>query len=476
MHWYARVACLLAVLTGCARAQGLPVAVAEPLRAGDYAKALAAADALLKTASDNAALWTARGMALGGLKRAGDSLVSFDKALALSAGYLPALRAASDAAYRLRDPRAASYLERLIAVQPRDPIANAMRGVLHFENGDCAGAVVRFEDARAQIEADVLAAAMFGQCLLRMDRASDAVAVLERNLARHGGSPDARYNLAAALASSGRTADAVATLEPLVAQGEAMPAALSLLGVLRARQGDTAAALEVLTKAVAMAPSNERVYLDFAIVCAEHRQWQRGLEVTAQGVDNVPRSARLRSMRGVILVQLGRFEEAVEDFDQADLLEPRFALGTLGQSVLMTDQGRPEEAAAAIRARLKIEPDNALLHFLLADTLMRGGAEPGQPEFAEARRALERSLAIRPGFSRAHALLGKLLRRAGETGQAIAALETALRIDPSNRQALQQLTLLLRQSQRGDEAARLALRLRQRLSVESGAGRPSPIP
>ena len=476
MRRYAPAACLLVSLAGSSAAQSLDPSVAAPLRSGRPAEALARAELLLKTDAGNPALWTAHGLALAGLKRGIESLASFDKALGLAPGYVPALRAAADTAYRLREPRAARYLERLLAAQPQDTTANAMAAVVEFENGNCSSAVARFEKAQSQVEADALAASMYGQCLLRLDRSVEAVAVLERNLALHAASADARYNYAVALEAAGRTADAIAALDPLVSSASPLPAALSLLGVLRARQGDIEPALAALTKAIALAPSEERAYLDFAIMCTEHRNWERGLEVTAMGVHNVPRSARLRSIRGVILVQLGRFEEAVKDFDEADLLEPRTALGNLGQIVLMTDQGRPEDAAASLRSRLKSDPDNALLHFLLADTLMRGGAEPGQPAFNEARHALDRCLTLSPEQSRPYALLGKLYRRAGETGKAVAALESALRIDPSNRQALQQLMLLLRQAGRADEAAGLAERLRQKLSEESRAARRPAVP
>jgi predicted Zn-dependent protease len=133
--------------------------------------------------------------------------------------------------------------------------------------------------------------------------------------------------------------------------------------------------------------------------------------------------------------------------------------------VLWTEQGRPEDAVTQLRAALETRPDDPVLCYLLADALLR--ARPDAKD--EPRRLLEAAIQSRQQFPRAHALLGKLYRASGLADRAIAELQIALRQDPTNRQALQQLVLAFREGGRTQEAADAATRLRAELAVRGGS-------
>lgn len=400
------------------------------------------------------AVWTTRGLALAKSKHTDESLQAFDRALKLQKNYLPALRAASQVAYQARNPRASDYLRRLLKFAPDDTTAHAMAGVIAFESHDCIKAVDHFARAPVLTLQDALAGSMQAQCLLDLRRNSEALNLLRRLAAAHPENMDVRYNLAVALSASGHRPEAIQILTGM----REPAAALSLLAVLRSEANDLPGALDALSRALKLAPDDERIYLDAGVIYTQQRNWTKALELLNTGVKRLPQTARLYSMRGVVRVQLGDLEGAAADFDKADRLQA--GLGSVPNGVLLNDLKQPAQAITKIREALRSQPQDPLLHFLLADMSVNTG-DAGQRK--EAEKELKECLRLKPDFARAHALLGKVYKLEGETKRAIAEFEAALRLEPENRQAMQQLILALRSEGRTEDANQVATRFRQQI-------------
>jgi predicted Zn-dependent protease len=73
-----------------------------------------------------------------------------------------------------------------------------------------------------------------------------------------------------------------------------------------------------------------------------------------------------------------------------------------------------------------------MLLALLGEALVRQGAAPGTPEFAEAKSLLVRSTASRPSYPSPRITLGKLLLMEGKLEDAIGYLDSARELDPRN--------------------------------------------
>jgi len=436
----------------------LAVSLAELLASGRFTEALGQIEPMLKTQPRDPRLWTARGLALRGLSRTRDSIQSFDRALDLEPGFVPALQAAAETAYQARDTRAAGYLDRILRVQPANETAHAMAAVLAFEAKDCTRAVAHFERSRAQAEANELAASQFGQCLLSLGRAEEAVEVFRRVGGTHS-----RYNLAVAQLQARRPRDAIATLEPLASPPD--PEVLNLRAAAQSAAGQPDAAIASLREAVRLAPTDERHYLDLAVLCFQHNLLAVAAEMVAAGIRHIPGSARLYTMRGIIHAQQGDHDQAAADFDQAGRLEPDQAYGSVGLSVLLSQTNRAE-SITLLRQKVRQAPHDATLNYLLADTLMREAIDASQPEFAEAREALARAVRARPDFAPAHAALGKVYLQSGDTERAVTELELALKIEPANRRALSQLLIALRRLDRRQQAEAVAHRLRDQVQQD----------
>src|SRR2546429_7489435 len=79
---------------------------------------------------------------------------------------------------------------------------------------------------------------------------------------------------------------------------------------------------------------------------------------------------------------------------------------------------------------------------------MRQGVTPAQPEFAEARTALEKSIAERPEYSVSQLALGQLELMAGRIDEAVKHLSRARQLAPDNPAVYSHLAAAYRR--RGD--------------------------
>jgi Flp pilus assembly protein TadD len=98
-------------------------------------------------------------------------------------------------------------------------------------------------------------------------------------------------------------------------------------------------------------------------------------------------------------------------------------------------RGETAKAVEVLRARVKANPNDFVLSYMLGVALNRSGAETD----AEAKAAFEASVRLNPRFSRARAELGKMLLRSGDVGGAIEQLEAAVKADPEDATAAYQL-------------------------------------
>jgi Flp pilus assembly protein TadD len=134
----------------------------------------------------------------------------------------------------------------------------------------------------------------------------------------------------------------------------------------------------------------------------------------------------------MFLSQLDQFDNAKSDFELAQKLAPdsdvAFDAGAQ-QAMLAGDVAR---AVRIARVAVAEEHDDFMLLALLGEALLRSGAAPGQPEFEEARQALEKSIQLRPNYPSSQLVLGKLYLLEGRAPDAIVHLEIARQLNPDN--------------------------------------------
>jgi predicted Zn-dependent protease len=434
-----------------------PQTVASELRAGNFRQALIDSDALLAKHPGDPMLGTLRGLALRGVGRWKDGLRSFDTVLEKSPSFSPALEAAAETAYLNKDPRAPGYLARLLRLQPENEVAHAMAGAIAYEKHQCKVAINHFERSAHVLLQNEVGVSQYSACLLESGRAADAVAILKRASAAAPASKNLHYNLAVAQLQSGKPKDAVATLQSLTSWSDPNSEELNLLAAAQSAAGDLEGSVASLRVAMRVAPADERNYVDLAILSLEHDSATPALEVADAGIQNVPHpSFRLYSVRGMAQAELSHYDEAEADFAKSLELQPQNAGAIAGKSLYYTRTDQPDKAVTLLREKLRGAPQDPVLNYLLADALMRAGAEPSKPEFKEAQAALQQCLRSKPNSGEALALAGKLYIKENALEQASQVLDLAVRNDPQNRAAMNQLLLVLRKLGRREEAAQIA--------------------
>jgi tetratricopeptide (TPR) repeat protein len=440
--------------------------LADALAAQRFADVLRIVDARLAVQPRDVRLLTIRGIALGRLNRLPESLAAFERALAVDPQSIAALKGATEVAYRARSPKAAALVTRVLAKEPQDETARAMAGVLAVESGKCDVAIRHFERSGPALDANAPALTQYGGCLLRADRPKEAVDIFERAVRVSPDRGASQYNLAVAALQAGDPARAVEAAERALAVAPDDANALSVFAAASAEAGRLQPAIDAMRKAIAIAPDEERYYMDLAVLCLDHDAPDLALEVTNAGLARIPSSARLYTLRGAIHADRAELDEATRDFEQAAGLSPDALYGSVGLSLVLRQNAQLPEAIALLRSKLAQKPKDATLNYLLGDALMRSEPAAGTSVFREAERAFRRAVEARPQFAKAHAALGKLYLRSGNAAAAAEKLAAAVRMDPGDRLALNQLVMAYRQLGRTAEAAEAAAQLKDVLDRE----------
>ena len=421
-------------------------AIESALREHDYQRALQLVQSAVQQSPNNPKLWALQGIALSGLGRRHEALAAYDRALAISPDYLPALEGAAELEYQAGSKRALPLLERVVKLRPDDPTANAMLGVVNYKQHDCASAVEHFRASWQLISSQPAALAQYGSCLMNLDKAEDALPVFKRLLALQPDDSHSRYNLAVVQLAAHNPKDAVETLQPLLTATEVDPDVLDLASSAYEESGDTPRAVALLRQAIVLDPKKIKYYVDFAAISFTHQSFQVGVDMVDLGLKENPTDGQLLVARGVLLIQLGQYEKAETDFERANQLDPKQTSGSVAEGLAQMQQSNLDQALTTVRGRLKDYPDDAFLHYLEADILFQKGTDPGTREFKDAIAAASRAEQLRADFVLAYDLLGNLYLKSGEIDKSIVQSRHALAENPSDQEALYHLIQALRQS------------------------------
>ena len=438
--------------------------VAEAIRAGRVEDAVRMADRLVEIAPADPRPLTLKGLALAQLGRAKDALGAYEAALALAPDYLPALQGAAELEVRFGRTQAGDRLERILQLQPDNSTAYAMLGVLAYGAGNCELALEHFGRAEFVVAGDAEALRQRAECRFALRRFETAAEDFRRLVSRQRLDPAMRYNLGLALYEAGRTKEAVRELLVAVEIGDPPDIdTLSLLADAQHAAQDPPGALATLQRAIRSHPRTERLYLQLAELCIEHGAYDLGVEIVDIGTKNIPGSHRILTMRGILLAELGRYEEAETAFVAAAEADADTQSAAVGLSLTLQKTGRMDESLEVLKQRVAASPDDAVAQFFYAQALVKQGVEPGSDDFQQALDGLLLAAERLPGEASPRVELGKLYLRAKRPEQAITVLAEAAALAPDDRQATYNLMIALRRVGRADEAAALAVRMREQL-------------
>jgi tetratricopeptide (TPR) repeat protein len=448
---------LVSGVIAAAQTSDAPAKIISALRSGNYSEAKRLSGAALQTSPNDARLLTLNGLALVHLGEGAQALAAYTRALQISPNYLPALEGAAEIEYKNGSQAAVPLLERIVKAQPENKTSHAMLAELAFKRGDCKAAIDEFGRSEPLIDSQATALQAYGSCLVRLKRPQEAIPVFERLSKMQPGDEKALYNLAVTQSLAGRYADVIQTLSHPASASD--PDALDLVAEAYEANSDTPRAVETLRRAIIADPDKARYYLDFADICMVHASYKVGIDMLDAGLKRLPHSAPLYLARGILYVQLGRYDEGESDFAKAEQLDPAAQPGMAARSMAALQENDLAKAEATIRERIKKRPDDAFLHYLLAETLARRGAVPGSKEFSEAVQAARKAIELQPDLGLARDVLGRLYLKEGNISGAIEQSRLAVRADPKDQTALYHLIAALTKGNQKQEIPKLSKQL-----------------
>lgn len=357
---------------------------------------------------------------------------------------------------RFADSRA--LLERLPAEVRATPQVLALTAVALDGSGDASGARAAAAALAAHprlAAADVVAVSPAFAHLRADERPLALYEALDR---RSLATPDMLQRLAAIHMAHARYPEARAVLERAAAAGATAPV---LIDLARAafKQGDRKGALGYLAHARSLEPENARVHFLFGIVCVELDLGGEAYESLKKAVALDPQNPLANYAMGAVATGRRDASEAIPYFETYVRLAPddprgRFALGAARYYSQQLEEARRDLSAAA-----RSPHTAAGAHYFLARIARQFD------DLVTARREIDRTVALAPGYADAWAERGLIDTRAGRYAEAESALTKALAIDPDNYDATRHLAALYgrtRDPRRADVETRLAALIEQR--------------
>lgn len=304
------------------------------------------------------------------------------------------------------------------------------------------------QESASQAEAELQS----GIALTRSGRFAEAI---PHFLAARGHVSDeyaAEFNLALCYVGTGKSSEAIRVLSELREGGHEDAGVENLLAQAHAKEGNSNEAFEALRRAAKFSPSDEKLYLYLADAFLERGEHSLSLKVIEFGLEHLPESARLHYERAYLLELLDETDSAKTEFERATALAPHLEIGYLAAAQKNLMAGNISQSIQVARAGIREGRTDYQLLAVLGEALLRAGATAGEPEFAEAKDALEKSIAARPNYASSQIALGHLFLLEDNLDKAIEHLEIGRQLDARNLSAYPLLSIAYRRRGQSEKA------------------------
>ena len=403
------------------------------------------------------------GIALTSAGQVEDGSAMFLRALALDPAFHAARKNLAINEFTLgRHAVSARHFRRVLAAMPGDETAHLHLAEIEFARNQPARALPHYEQSGERVLSSPDWTVHYAASLLAAGETSRAVQVLDRlpagaavhrfeggvalgragafaDAARLFGSARARhpdpiaagYNEMLMLVEAGDHESAIRVGGELMRRPEAGADIYNLASRAYVATGRIQEAYDTLRTAARLEPYQPHHYVDLALICADHENFDLGLEIIAVGLRYLPDDATLHLQQGVLLVMKGMVEEAEPAFERARTLRPDSAAATIALAMAWMQSGEIDRAVELLRAAAP-GASEAVVPYMLGVALVRSGADPAEAAGAEAVAAFETAIRLDPELAGPRGELGKLLLKRGDVQGAIAHLERAAALEPDN--------------------------------------------
>ena len=295
-------------------------------------------------------------------------------------------------------------------------------GAIGANEGDFKGAAQFFEQANRWNQALPGLDRNLGLASYRAEEYAEAIAPLQRNLAKR---PDDEL---------GR----------------------QLLGMSYYMTENYPKTVEVLAPLLNNPPDDAGLLLAWGTALVRTHQFQAGERLFRQLLDRNREEPAIHFLLGQVYAQQQDYAGALTEFSTALRLAPQLPEVHYNQGLVYLHKGDLASAEQEFRSELVLRPDDPRVKYYLGYTLLAAGsADQAIPIFREALR-------VNPDYEPAYFEMGRAMLQQGDIEGAIANLERATRLNPDHDAAYYQLSQAYRRA--GSlEQAQQALSTYQRL-------------
>jgi tetratricopeptide (TPR) repeat protein len=475
------------------------------LRAHRWDDGLAALAPLLKATPRDVKLLNLAGLALEGKGDAAQADGYFKRAITLDPRFVPALKNLSISEFNERKYiDAEKHLINARKMAPGDRMIALYLGEIDYRGQRYPRAVQEFESAGDLIATNATARTHLAIGYLQTSARQPALEMLE-TLPADSLNAEADFDLALALdhadlperalpylqsvrrqypdsydvgfdlmlvnLAARNYAEVIATGKDLIVHGHESSELNNVLAEAYANKGEFQHAGEAYKRAIALDPAAEDNYVDLASLCMHQHLIPAGMTVVKVGLETHPQSERLIFVRGLLYAMEDEYELAEKDFKLAAALSPEINLGYIGLSATYLETGHEAQAIVVLRQRLKENPNDASLLYLLGESLLRSGAPTGGAAYLEAQRALEKSTSLNPGLCLPHVSLGTIYLDQDRNQDAVNQFEQARAIDSRERSAYSHLAVAYKRLGQTEKSRQVIAALKDVIEQERHSGR-----
>lgn len=415
--------------------------------AGDLKEAERHFSAAVKAEPNRASARNNYGAILMRTGRPGLAAVEFEKSLKLDPNQpnalvnLAQIRFAGGTSDDLR--ASAELFKRAYAIKPDVEVARALTAIALRLNDDAAASTYYEKYAAALAVASETsvnapaARAELGGALLEAGLLKEAEAELSAAVSLNPADTESVVRLARVYLARKDLPAAGRTLEASVASGHDSAPLYALLAEVYEQTGHLENAIPAMRLAIQCDPKSERYRFDYGILLTNSNAPAAAVIRLEESIKEFPSSSRLWFALGFANFKLDKNEEAERALRKVIELDPKFAPAFAYLGLIRAKTGAYAEAISLYERALVADPKLAVVHHLIADTMLKQANADGKVIETHLRRAAE----MDPAFMPARLSLGKLFMRSQRWAEAVAEFEQVVKLDPNVTEAYYQLGL-----------------------------------
>lgn len=270
---------------------------------------------------------------------------------------------------RLLDAK--SVYEKILRVDPKQPIALHLLGVVAHQLGENKVAVDLISKAIEIVPDFAAAYSNFGLALQELGRPEEAIERYQKAVAIDPDFVEAHYNLGNLLKEMGRLDAAVDSYQKAIITNPNYVEAHNNIGTAFRELGRLDEAVASYNRALEVEDDYVEAYINLGLAYKALGQINDAISHYRKALALDPSNIAAHNNLGLALKELERVDEALECYRQALTTDPDNAEVLSNLAVALQGLGRLDEAEMNYRRALMLQPGNAEVHYNLCETLER---------------------------------------------------------------------------------------------------------